>query len=177
MCQLKAARPDLEVVPVRGNVPTRLGKVDSGQVEAVVLAAAGLRRLGHADRISHVLDPDHCLPAAGQGALGIETRVGDDELIALVRRAVHDTEASMCVTAERAFLGRLGGSCQTPLAAYARIDAEGEMQLDALIGRPDGTEILRGQRFGAAARAEALGLELAEELLGRGGGRILSELG
>ena len=173
-CQLRRLRPDLHIVPLRGNVPTRMGKVDSGELDAVVLAAAGLRRLGHADRIAELLDPDSCVPAAGQGALGVETRAGDTELAALIRRAVHHDETASCVAAERGFLAVLGGGCQTPIAAHARL-AGGELHLVALVGRPDGTEIIRGERRGPVADAARLGTELGVELLGRGAERILRE--
>ena len=175
VCQLRRERPDLDLVPLRGNVPTRMGKVDSGELDAVVLAAAGLRRLGHADRIAELLDPDSCVPAAGQGALGIETRAGDAELAALVRRAVHHDDTARCVAAERGFLAVLGGGCQTPIAAHARLSG-GELHLVALVGRPDGSEIIRGERRGPASDAERLGTELGVELLGRGAERILREV-
>jgi hydroxymethylbilane synthase len=176
VCQLRALRADLQLVSLRGNVPTRLAKVEAGELDAAVLAAAGLRRLGHDDRISELLDPSVCVPAGGQGALGIETREGDATVAALVRRAVHSDADAACVAAERGFTGRLGGGCQTPVAAHAR-STDGELHLVALIGRPDGTDIVRGERRGAAARGAELGADLAEELLGRGGARILRELG
>jgi hydroxymethylbilane synthase len=176
VCQLRALRADLELVPLRGNVPTRLGKVESGDLEAAVLAAAGLRRLGHDGRISELLDPSVCVPAGGQGALGVETRDGDESVRELARRAVHSDTDAACVAAERGFTGRLGGGCQTPLAAHARASA-GEIHLVALIGRPDGTDIVRGERRGASERGAELGADLAEELLGRGGARILRDLG
>ena len=177
-CQLKAVRPDLTVVPLRGNVPTRVGKVDSGEVDAAVLAAAGLSRLGHADRVAELFDPSVCLPAAGQGALGVEIRAGEDAVRELVRRAVHHEPAARCVAAERGFLGRLGGSCQTPLAAYAELGPDGaELHIAGMVGRLDGSEILRGERRGPAVEAEALGRGLAEDLIARGADRILAELG
>jgi len=175
-CQLRAHRPDLEIVPLRGNVPTRLGKVTSGDLDAVVLAAAGLRRLGHERHISQLLDRSVCLPAAGQGALGIECRAGDDEVRELARAAVHHEADAACVAAERGFTGRFGGGCQTPLAAHAQPSGAGQLHLCGLIARPDGSEILRGERRGPASAASALGAALAEELLGRGGERILADL-
>jgi hydroxymethylbilane synthase len=177
VCQLHAQRRGLELVPLRGNVPTRLARVERGDLDAAVLAAAGLRRLGHEARISELLDPSVCVPAGGQGALGVETRADDDATGDLARRAVHSDEDAACVLAERGFTGRLGGGCQTPLAAHARPAGDGELDLVALIGRPDGTEIIRGDRHGPAARAAELGAELADELLSAGGARILRDLG
>ena len=177
VCQLRVMRPDLDLVPLRGNVPTRIARVDSGDLAAAVLAAAGLVRLGHEDRIAERFDPSICVPAAGQGALGIETRADDDLLRALCRRALqHDGDAA-CVSAERGFLARLGGGCQTPVAAYARLSAGGaELSLTALVGRPDGSEIIRGERTGPAAHARELGAALGDELMARGARRILDEL-
>jgi hydroxymethylbilane synthase len=177
MCQLRALRRDLDLVPLRGNVPTRLDKVERGDLDAAVLAAAGLRRLGHERRISELLDPAVCLPAGGQGALGIETRDGDALVSGLVRRAVHSEEDAGCVEAERGFTGRLGGGCQTPVAAHARPVGGGQVHLVALVGRPDGTEIIRGERRGPMTSARELGVDLADELLARGGASILRDLG
>jgi hydroxymethylbilane synthase len=123
-----------------------------------------------------VLDPSVCVPAGGQGALGIETRADDPATTELVRRAIHHEGDAACVAAERGFTGRLGGGCQTPLAAHAR-RVGSELHLVALIGRPDGTDIVQGERRGPSARAAELGADLAEELLGRGGARILRDLG
>jgi hydroxymethylbilane synthase len=172
-CQLLALRPDLKIALLRGNVPTRLAKLDAGEYDAVVLAAAGLHRLGYADRISQLLTPDLSLPAVAQGVLGFETRAGDDEVIDLVRRAMHDADEERRVTAERAFLARMGGSCQTPLAAHAAYDT-GALAIDALCGTPDGTRILRAHAHGAPADAEKLGIAVAEDLLAQGAGDIIS---
>ena len=177
-CQLLAARPDLAISTLRGNVPTRLGKLDSGDFDAVVLASAGLIRLGFGDRISQKLGPDICLPAVGQGVLGIETRSDDDELVAVVRDAMHDPGEAMRVGAERAFLARLGGSCQTPLAAHAVREDSGQLAIDGMCGRPDGSELLRVHRSAKVATvrdAEALGRTLAEDLLDRGAQTIIDE--
>jgi len=176
VCQLRALRGDLEFIPLRGNVPTRIDKVTSGQVDAAVLAAAGLRRLGRADAISELFDPAHIIPAGGQGALGIETRAGDDEIIAEVRRALHHEADAGCVAAERALLARLGGGCQTPLAAHARLIDPGTLELRALVGRPDGSQLLRAERVGAAGDPAALGSAVGTELLSRGADRILRDL-
>lgn len=173
-CQLLARRPDLRIVGLRGNVPTRLGKLAGADFDAVVLAAAGLVRLGFADRITERLDRGLCLPAAGQGALGVETRA-DDGVGDLVREAIHHRPDAVRVAAERACIGRLGGGCQTPLAAFA-VYLDGELHIEGLVGRPDGTEIIRGERSGDPAAASELGVALAEELLGRGADAILRDL-
>lgn len=175
-CQLLARRPDLEISMLRGNVPTRLRKLDEGAFDAIVLAAAGLTRLGLADRITQALPPEVCLPAVAQGVLGFEARAGDDEVIALVRRALHDPAEARRVAAERAFLLKMGGSCQTPLAAYARDDdaAADRLRIRGLCGTPDGARILRAELDGAADDAEALGVRLAEALLAQGAGEILA---
>lgn len=174
-CQILAARPDVEIKTLRGNVGTRLRKLDEGQYQAVVLAAAGLERLGFADRISERLEPPAFLPAVGQGALGVEIRAGDDELAELLSRAVHSETDAVEIAAERGFLARLGGTCQTPLAAFARL-ADGEVEIEGLIGRPDGSELIRGSARGPAAEASDVGRGLAEELLGRGGQAIMAAL-
>lgn len=171
-CQLRARRPDLDIVPLRGNVPTRLRKLDDGEFDAIVLAAAGLTRLGRSDRISQRLTPELCLPAVGQGILGIETREDDGDTTKLVRAALHDADVGHRATAERAFLARLGGSCQTPIAAFAQL-IDGALHLDGLVGRPDGTLILREQRSGEPGDAEPLGVSLAEALLDRGAQEII----
>jgi len=122
VCQLAAVRKDLTIIPLRGNVDTRLRKLDAGELDAILLAAAGLVRLGHGQRISERLSFERFLPAIGQGVLAIETRAGDDTTIDLARRAMHDPVTADCAGAERAFLLRLGGSCQTPLACHATLD-------------------------------------------------------
>lgn len=176
MCQLRARRPDLRIANLRGNVPTRLGKLDAGEFDAIVLAAAGLRRLGHADRISELMAPADSVPAVGQGALGIETRAADDATTALCREALHHERDSRRVEAERAFLAELEGGCQAPMAAHAVYADGDELVLDALIGRPDGSEILRCQRRGRPEDAAAIGVAAAEELRAQGGDAILREL-
>lgn len=183
-CQLLAKRPDLRISMLRGNVPTRLAKLDAGEFDAVILAAAGLRRLGHGNRISQLLDSELSVPAVGQGVLGIETRIPaseDDRALATVlRAAIHDPAEERRVVAERAFLARLGGSCQTPLAAHAvyrgRPDPRaGTLSIQGLCGRPDGSQILRAERQGPASDAETLGRALAEDLLGLGAQAIIDE--
>jgi hydroxymethylbilane synthase len=171
-CQLLARRPDLQIALLRGNVPTRIAKLDRGEYDAVVLAAAGLTRLGMADRITQVLPPELCLPAVCQGVLGLETRTEDARTIDLIRRAIHDPDEETRVIAERSFLARMGGSCQTPLAAHAtRLGAR--LELTGLCGMPDGTKILRDAVTGAATDAAALGAELADRMLLAGARSIL----
>ena len=140
---LLAVRPDLKVVPIRGNVDTRLRKVDAGEADAIVLARAGLVRLGLAARATQVLEPDVSLPAVGQGALGIEARVGDEN-VAKALAPLHDLETATCVAAERGVMAALEGDCKTPLAAYARRDGN-EMELAAFIAEPDGTKLRRAR--------------------------------
>ena len=146
-CQIKAVRPDLNIEILRGNLDTRLRKVADGVVDAAILACAGLDRLGFADRISERLPIERMLPAVGQGALAVEARAGDgkDEEIRALCRSLDDPDAAIAVTAERAFLARLGASCRTPVAGYARI-AEGRVVLLGLVGRPDGSRGYLGPR-------------------------------
>ncbi|HVV83840.1 MAG TPA: hydroxymethylbilane synthase [Kofleriaceae bacterium] len=172
-CQLLAHRPDLQIAMLRGNVPTRLRKLDEGQFDAVVLAAAGLIRLGHGERITELLPPEVSLPAVAQGVLGIECRADDDEVAAWCRAAMHDPREAHRITAERAFLARMGGSCQTPLAAHATLDGD-ELTVDALCGTPDGTTILRARAAGPAATAASLGERAADDLLARGASAIVA---
>jgi hydroxymethylbilane synthase len=166
-CQLRARRPDLRISNLRGNVPTRLSRLDDGTFDAVVLASAGLDRLGFADRIAERLDPAICIPAVGQGALGIETRADDREVSDWVHQALHHEADATRVAAERGFLMHLEGSCRTPLAAYAELDGD-QVSVTGMVGKIDGTRILRGTRRGPAAEAEALGRALADELLAQG---------
>ena len=171
--QLLAVRPDFELALLRGNVPTRVRKLDEGLYDAIVLAAAGLRRLGMGDRITEVLSPRVCLPAVGQGALGIETRADDHIVSALVRRAVHHEQDARRVIAERSCLARLGGSCQTPLAAFALYAADGSLTIEGLVAEPDGTRVLRAHRSGPSTDAHAIGEALADDLLAQGAKRII----
>jgi len=160
------ARPDLEIVPMRGNVDTRLRKVSEGVVDAIVLARAGLVRLGWEDRATEVLEPEVSLPAVGQGALGIECRAEDDE-VHEVLSAVHETETSICVSAERAVMAAVEGSCRTPVAAYA-VRAGDDLYLRAFLADPDGTNVRRGERRASfpreAREAERMGRDLGREL-------------
>lgn len=172
-CQLLAARPDLNIAMLRGNVPTRLRKLDEGEFDAIVLAAAGLIRLGHGHRISERLVPPLCLPAVGQGVLGIETRADAPAVAALVKKAMHDGVQADAIGAERSFLSRMGGSCQTPLGAYATIEGD-TLTLDSLCGTPDGKTILRDHRVGPRSEAVALGCAAADALLAQGGDVIVA---
>jgi hydroxymethylbilane synthase len=169
--QLLAYRPDLKIVSLRGNLDTRLRKVSEGAMDAIVLAAAGLRRLGWADRITEILPPAVSLPAIGQGALGIECRREDERVNDMVR-ALDDPETAACVAAERAFLTRLEGGCQVPIAAYATLQVEG-LTLEGLIAGVRGERVLRERIVGARGDGPKLGRELGERLLARGGEAIL----
>ncbi len=173
--QLLAIRPDLLIAPLRGNVPTRIGKLDAGEYDGVILASAGLIRLGFADRIRERLAFSVCLPAAGQGALGMEIRTADRELAEFVASACGHPIDGRRVVAERAFLGRLGGGCQVPLAAYATY-ADGQISLDGLVASLDGKTILRATHQGAEADAEDIGRLLAEKLIGQGADKILASI-
>ncbi len=173
-CQLQHLRPDLEVRDLRGNVDTRLAKLDRGDFDAILLACAGLRRLELAGRITQAMDPTTFVPAVGQGALGIEVR-GDDQRIKDMLAPLHHGDTAVCVTAERGFLGRLGGGCQVPIAAHATLSG-GEIHLDALIGHPSGKPMYRHEARGPEAEAEAMGIKLAETLLDQGAGAVLEEV-
>jgi hydroxymethylbilane synthase len=169
--QLRAKRPDLEIENIRGNLDTRLRKLDEGQYHAIVLASAGLRRLGWENRITELLDSDVMCPAVGQGALAVETRSDGSAAQEIARRLEH-RESRIAVTAERAVLRALGGGCQVPIGAYATVDA-GALHLRAIIVSPDGTEIIRKEVRGACGDAAAIGAQLGEELLADGGRQIL----
>jgi hydroxymethylbilane synthase len=157
---------------LRGNLDTRLRKVSEGVVDAAVLACAGLDRLGFADRITERLSVERMLPAVGQGALAIETRADDDATRALCQ-ALEDVDTALAVTAERSLLVRLGATCRTPVAGYAQL-VDGSLVLRALVGRPDGSELVAGHRCGPPSEAARLGTALADDLLARGAGAILS---
>jgi len=173
-CQAAERRPDLEILPLRGNVNTRLKKLDDGEFDAIILAGAGLLRLGFHDRIRALMDTDHSLPAIGQGALGIECRTDDARVNALIE-PLHHPETAACVGAERALNHRLMGGCQVPIGGYATLEGA-ILSLRGLVGEADGSRIIRGKVGGAAADAEALGIALAEDLLDRGADQILAAL-
>jgi hydroxymethylbilane synthase len=170
--QLRHRRPDLNVLDLRGNVDTRLKKVASGEFEAIVLAVAGVTRLGESDRITEILPPEIMLPAVGQGALGIETRADDTETADRVA-PLDDSGTRDCVTAERALLRELEGGCQVPLGAWARPSQHGEIYLEACVFSPDGTEFVRRDLRGPAASAEEIGRRLGEILIEAGADRLL----
>lgn len=173
-CQLLAARPDLKIAMLRGNVPTRIKKLDDGEFDAIVLAAAGLTRLGMADRITQLLPLELSIPAVAQGVLGLETR-GQDFLTAeLIRRAIHDPAEERRIAAERSFLARMGGSCQTPLAAHATERPGGGIRMIGMCGMPDGSKILRAEIGGPVEDAELLGQKLGDELIAQGASAILA---
>jgi hydroxymethylbilane synthase len=165
--QILALRPDLRVVSLRGNVETRLRKIAAGEADATLLALAGLKRLGMVDRASAVLTPEEMLPAVAQGAIGVECRAADTRALELLA-PLHDRPTGIVVTAERALLARLDGSCRTPIAALAALDGD-SLRLDALIATPDGRRVLRTQRSGAQADAAALGDDAGQELRRAGG--------
>lgn len=169
--QILAARPDLTTAPVRGNVETRLGKLDAGEFDAIVLASAGLERLGRADRITARLSPPAFVPAGGQGAVGIECRSDDAEVRQLLA-ALDDEVTHRCVRAERSVSRHLGGNCSVPLASHA-VDSDGELSLTALVASLDGQQLLRAE--GRGSDPEALGIAVAEDLLAAGAGPLLEE--
>jgi len=172
--QLRAVRPDLAVRPLRGNVPTRVRKLDEGEFDAIILAAAGLKRLGLADRITRILGTNECLPAVGQGALGIECRGDRADLLELLR-PLGDEATAAAVRAERAVSRTLGASCTVPLAAYAEVSGP-EIRVRAYVGAPDGTRIARADVSGAVDDAERVGVAAAEELRHAGAADILAGL-
>ena len=173
-CQLSELRPDLEVISLRGNVGTRLRKLDEGQYDAIILAAAGLMRLELTDRIAGKISTDTCLPAIGQGAVGIECRADDSHVNDIIS-VLNDESTHIRVAAERALNHRLEGGCQVPIGGHAEIDGN-KLRLRALVGSPDGSEMIRGEVNGTLDDAEKMGIELAEELLSRGADRILKEV-
>jgi hydroxymethylbilane synthase len=173
-CQLRHHRPDLRFSLLRGNVETRLRKLDEGQYDAIILACAGLKRLGLAQRIRAVLPPDICLPAIGQGVIGLECRRDDKRTRALIA-GLNDPTTAIRLQAERALNAALGGSCQTPLAGHAELLA-GELRVRARIGLPDGSRLIEAELRGAPDAAAELGQRLAERLLADGGADILQLL-
>jgi hydroxymethylbilane synthase len=173
-CQLRARHPRLQIEPLRGNVPTRLKKLDEGRYDAVLLAAAGLKRLGLEDRITRILTPAESLPAPGQGALGIECLESRSDLVELLAPLNHDATAR-CVRAERAFSRALSGSCNVPLGAYAEPEGS-RVRLRGFVGAPDGSRLVSGELEGPADAADALGTALAEQLKAQGAADILAQL-
>lgn len=170
--QLRMAFPHLEIVPLRGNADTRVGKVDSGEVDAAVLANAGLARIGLSHRVSEVFEPDMMMPAIGQGAVGVECRSDDAEAVALLQK-ISDPETFACVSAERAMLRVLQGSCHTPIAGYCVVTANRNLRLLALVSSPDGTEVLRAREKMPYDQTRDLGEAVARDLLEQGAARLL----
>lgn len=173
-CQLRARRPDLIVKDLRGNVNTRLRKLDDGEYDAIILACAGLMRLKLHDRIRSTIAPEESLPAVGQGAVGIECRLDDERVLGLLA-ALNHQETATRVRCERAMNNHLQGGCQVPIGSYAELDGD-QIWLRALVGEPDGSHIVRGEIRGPAADAEQLGTTLAEQLLNDGARTILDAL-
>ena len=173
-CQIRALRPDLEIRDLRGNVNTRLAKLDSGQYDAIILAAAGLIRLEMGERIRDFIEPEVSLPANGQGAVGIECRINDEVTKALLAPLEH-SETRIRVNAERAMNRHLEGGCQVPIGAYALVDGD-QVHLRGLVGAIDGSEILRDEISGHVDDAEKLGVELAKKLLAQGADKILADV-
>jgi hydroxymethylbilane synthase len=174
VAQLLRLFPDAQFLPVRGNLGTRLRKLDSGEYDALVLAAAGLRRLGRADRITAMIPADVCVPAPGQGIIAIEIR-DDDARAARAVASIDDPEAAAALRAERAVVSRLGGGCQMPIGAMAEI-ADGGLSLRGVVVSPDGGRIVRASASGSCAEAEGLGRQVADELLSGGAGDILADV-
>lgn len=170
-CQILKQRPDLEIIDLRGNVGTRLSKLDAGLYDAIILASAGLKRLGLADRIRHTLQLEISLPAVGQGALGLECRAADQAVLDLILPLLHD-ETDICVRAERAFNAYLEGGCQVPIAGYAFLN-QGQLHIEGRVGSVDGATLLKVELKGTPEQAEQLGETLAQKLLEQGAGDLL----
>ncbi|WP_349255737.1 hydroxymethylbilane synthase [Methylocaldum sp.] len=173
-CQIKARFPECEMINLRGNVDTRVSKLDAGQYDAIILAAAGLKRLGLSHRITEILTTNISLPAVGQGAIGIECR-RDDIWLNGCLSVLHHEETAICVMAERALNERLNGGCQVPIAGHAELSGE-RLRLRGVVGTPDGQTLVRGEIEGSRNDPRTLGITLAEDLLARGADRILSAL-
>ena len=173
--QLLRVRPDLTIVDLRGNLDTRLAKLDRGEVDAIVLAVAGLVRLGWSERVTEILSPEACLPAVGQGALAIEAREDDAETLTMLS-VLNDEKTRMAVTAERAFLGVMGGGCQVPVGVHAVMVDDETVKLKAIIASLDGKTTVEGCEEGPAAQAAVIGEKLADRLLLEGGAAILQDI-
>ncbi len=173
-CQILANRPDLKVEWLRGNIQTRMSKLDAGDYDAILLATSGLQRMGLGERVRLDIPAEVCLPACGQGALGIELRKGDERCAALVA-PLNDADSETCVLAERAMNTRLQGGCQVPIGGYAILEGD-QLWLRALVGEPEGTLILRAEARGPASDPVALGVKVAEDLLSQGAGEILTKV-
>ncbi len=173
-CQLKAQFPNVEILPLRGNVNTRLAKLEAGEFDAIILAAAGLKRLGMANKITQCLDTKVSLPAIGQGAIGIESRRDNEEINQLLQ-ALSDKETTICITAERAMNTRLNGGCQVPIAGFAEIKQQ-QLLMRGLVGNPDGSIVYRVERVGHIKDAAEIGTRVADELLSQGADKVLTAL-
>ncbi|MCK5829228.1 MAG: hydroxymethylbilane synthase [Methylococcales bacterium] len=173
-CQIKEKFSNAEILSLRGNVNTRLAKLDAGEYDAIILASAGLKRLGMGDRITQSLDTTTSLPAMGQGAIGIECRVEDKETNDLLK-VLHDTETTIRITAERAMNARLMGGCQVPIAGFAELQGE-QLFMRGLVGAPDGSVLYRSEKKGTLAEAEKIGQAVADDLLAQGADKILKAL-
>jgi len=174
-CQLRARFPHLDIIGLRGNVNTRLAKLDANEFDAIILASAGLKRLGMQNRIRQPISTDVLLPAVGQGVVCIETRTEDEDLIQLLRRLNHEP-TEVCVRAERAVNRALEGGCQVPIGAFAEILEDHRLRVRGLVGDPDGEQVLQTSIEGAMGDAEALGAQVAHELLDQGAGQILERV-
>lgn len=173
--QLLHERPDLEIRSLRGNVQTRLRHLDEGDFDAVILAAAGLKRLGLAERITAYISTEDSIPAAGQGVMAVEARSDDRDTLELLS-FLHDHEVASCIRAERAFLAKVGGDCKVPAGIYAVPGGKDRIQVEAFIASPDGKKLYRGKTEGSIAKAENLGSDMAGRLLDEGGRDILEKL-
>jgi hydroxymethylbilane synthase len=173
-CQLRALRPDLQLADLRGNVNTRIGKLEAGEYDAIILACAGLERLGLERYITDTLEPPRWLPASTQGTIGVQNRCGDDRVRELLA-PLNDAEASLRTRAERAVATALEGSCQVPLAVYAALEND-RLDLNALVGTPDGAEVIRAQGSGSVADVERIAEGVSSDLLAQGAGRIIASL-
>lgn len=172
--QIQAYRPDLTIIDLRGNVGTRLGKLDAGEYDAIILATAGLKRLQLESRIKQILPPDLSLPAVGQGALGLECRSNYQAVLTLIA-PLSDASTNICIRAERAFNRTLQGGCQVPIAGFAVLEND-QLFMQGRVGSPDGQQLLKAEISGAPAQAEQLGQQLAQRLLDQGAGELLAAL-
>lgn len=173
-CQIKERFPDAEILSLRGNVNTRLAKLDAGEYDAIILASAGLKRLGMGDRITECLDTSISLPAIGQGAIGIECRADDQQINEYIK-VLHDQQTTVRVTAERAMNERLNGGCQVPIAGFAEIQGD-TLIMRGLVGSPDGSTLYRAERKGSFVEAKDIGIAIADDLLAQGADKILQDL-
>jgi len=174
MSQIRSVRPDLDIRSLRGNVDTRLRKLEDGEYDAIILASAGLNRLGLSERITSLVEPDMMLPAVGQGCLGIEFRADDQEMRSILS-TIHHEETALCVRAERAFLLRLEGGCQVPIGALASV-SNGRIVIEGFVGNEDGSTMIRKRGEGSVDSPEDVGIRLADEILSAGGRAILEEV-